>query len=63
MNAFTRSEALMATDQLKESGGDPSIDTPLLKACWHEQTQIRFPASAYGPAKDTFETFIDGGGI
>ena len=63
MNVSTYSEALIATDQLKEPGGNPSIDTLLPKACLHEQTQNRNPVRAYDPVEDTFETFIDGDGI
>ena len=63
MNAFTRSEALMATDQLNESGGNLSIDNCSSKACLHEQTQIPKPVGAYDPAEFDSETFIGGCGI
>jgi hypothetical protein len=54
----------MATEQLKEFGGDPSIDTLLPKTCLlHELTRIRNPVRAYGSAEDASETFIDGDGI
>jgi hypothetical protein len=53
----------MATEQLKEPGGNPSIDTLLPKACLYEPTQIRNPIRAYDPAEDAFETFINGEGI
>jgi hypothetical protein len=63
MNAFTSSEALMATDQLAESGGNPSNANLLPKACLHEQTQLPKPVGAYDPAEDASETFIGGDGI
>jgi hypothetical protein len=63
MNVSTNSEALIATDQFEEPGGNPSIDTVLPKVCVHEQTLIRNSVRAYDSAEDTFETFIGGGGI
>ena len=63
MNVSTYSEALIATDQLKEPGGNPSIDTLLSKACLHALTKIWNAVIAYDPAEDAFETFMDGGGI
>jgi hypothetical protein len=63
MNVSTYSEALIATDQLKQPGGNPSIDTLLSKACLHELTKIWNAVRAYDPAEGAFEAFIDGGGI
>jgi hypothetical protein len=63
MNMSTYSEASITTDQLKEPGGNPSIDTLLPKACLHEQTQNRNPVRVYDPGEDASETFIGGGGI
>ena len=63
MNVSTYSEALIATDQFKEPGGNPSIDTLLSKACLHALTKIWNAVIAYDPAEDAFETFMDGAGI
>jgi hypothetical protein len=63
MNVSTCFEALIATDQLKEPGANPSIDTLLPRARLHEQPQIRNSVRAYDPAEDASETFIGGGGI
>jgi hypothetical protein len=63
MNAFTRAEAAMATDQFKESCGNLSIDTLLPKTCLQEPTDIQNPVRAYDSTEVAFESFINGAGI
>ena len=63
MNVPTYSETLIATDQLQEPDGNPSIDTLLSKTCLHALTKIWNAVIAYDPVEDAFETFNDSGGI
>jgi hypothetical protein len=63
MNAPTCPEALLATDQRKQPGGNPGMDTLVPKARLHAQAQIRNPAWADDPVEDAFGTFIGGDGI
>ena len=63
MNPSARPEGFRETDQVKEHGGTPSVDSVLPDLCPNEQSPPRNPVGPYLPDQPAPDTLVDGAGI